>query len=264
MLTVSKLAGSSCLCCLNLSQSPLISIMADLEPPGKKKRLSLSIRRRKQEAETSTSRFEATREDELESLSKTFVPKNTSISLNCSFLIYTDWIEHCQEIADRDYKPEDLWLCRDNVSVTKVQARIITIAEEQQLWDCGVLGTSNPTSLLSAVFYYCGLHLCLRGGDEHHSLKLSQFVVKTVENPSATSETIKCLTYNEQNQVKECSLLYNQQARHQRRAAWNPQEKRIKLEKCLSLSTFKEWTVVLLILIFHLSYHYCVILMLLF
>lgn len=88
-------------------------------------------------------------------------------------------------------------LHKDGIGVAKVQARTVTIAEEQQLWDSGVLGTANPTSLLNAVFNYCGLHLCLRGGDEHHSLKLSQFVVKTVENPSATNKTIKCLTYNE-------------------------------------------------------------------
>ena len=75
-------------------------IMAGLEPPSKKKRLSLSLTKRNQEAETSTSRFEATHEDEFESLSKRFVPKNTSISLKWSFWIFTDWIEHCQEIAD--------------------------------------------------------------------------------------------------------------------------------------------------------------------
>ena len=57
----------------------------------------------------------------------------------------------------------------------------------------------NSKSYLTTQYciYYCGLHLCLRGGDEHRSLKLSQFVVKTVENPSATNKTIKCLTYNE-------------------------------------------------------------------
>ena len=64
-------------------------VMADLEPPSKKKRLSLSLTKRNQEAETSTSRFEATHEDEFESLSKRFVPKNTSISLKWSFRIYS-------------------------------------------------------------------------------------------------------------------------------------------------------------------------------
>ena len=73
-------------------------------------------------------------------------------------------------------------LHKDGVGVSKVQARTITIVKEQHLWNCGVLGTSNPTSVLNAVFYYCGLHLCLRGGDEYHILKLSQFVVKTIES----------------------------------------------------------------------------------
>ena len=42
-----------------------------------------------------------------------------------------------------------------------------------------------------------------------------------------------------------------------------PQEKRIKLEKCLSILTFKEWMVIPLISIFNLSYRFCVILLML-
>ena len=39
----------------------------------------------------------------------------------------------------------------------------------------GVLGISNPTALLNAVFYLNGKVLCLRGGKEHKLLKVAQF-----------------------------------------------------------------------------------------
>ena len=76
-----------------------------------------------------------------------------------------------------------------------MQARIVTIAEEEQLWASGAIGTETPEALQNAVFFYCGIYLCLRGGEEH---RLSQFKVEEVENPHDTSETIKCLTYTEQ------------------------------------------------------------------
>ena len=254
-------------------QSALQRVMAGIEPPNKKKRLSLSLPKRKQLPPTTTSgsRFDTTSHDDLEVFSKKFVPKNTSVALNWAFRIFSHWVDHSQGINGRNYKPEDLWLCRDaesfcemmslfclevkqkngnpytpksilqiltnlqsyahsqdsesfpfmnqkdarfkrihdvvdnvsrqlhedEVGVSKVQARSVTVAEEQQLWESGVIGTSTPTSLLNAVFYYCGLHLCLRGGDEHRNLKLSQFVIRTVENPTASNESIKCLVYTE-------------------------------------------------------------------
>ena len=38
----------------------------------------------------------------------------------------------------------------------------------------GTLGTGSP-SLMNAVFYNNGKILCLRGGEEHRKLKISQF-----------------------------------------------------------------------------------------
>lgn len=55
---------------------------------------------------------------------------------------------------------------------------VITIAEEQQLSDTGV------TAHTSCRIFFCGLHLCLRGGDEHRDL---EFVIKDVENQSAAT-----------------------------------------------------------------------------
>jgi len=46
--------------------------------------------------------------------------------------------------------------------------------EEDQLWDTGVIGTTNPAALLYAVFFYNGKNFCLRGSVEHRGLKLTQ------------------------------------------------------------------------------------------
>ena len=143
-----------------------------------------------------------------------FVPKNTTASLNWAFRIFSDWLDHCKQVGDRNYEKEDLWLCRDpeylstmlslfcvevkqrngnpytpksilqvvtnlqhysrtqdsnslhfmntkdvrfsrihtvldnvarqlhkdGVGVSKVQARVITM-EEEQLWEKGIIGT---------------------------------------------------------------------------------------------------------------------------
>ena len=46
--------------------------------------------------------------------------------------------------------------------------------EENQLWESGVLGVHNPKVLLHTVFFLNGKTFCLRGGEEHRNLKLSQ------------------------------------------------------------------------------------------
>ena len=46
--------------------------------------------------------------------------------------------------------------------------------EEIQLWTLGVMGIDTPLALFRAVFFYNGKLFCLRGGEEHRNLKLSQ------------------------------------------------------------------------------------------
>lgn len=53
--------------------------------------------------------------------------------------------------------------------------------EEDELWSSGVLNINTPLGLLRAVFYYNGKCLCLRGGQEHRCLKLSQ--LKWMKSP---------------------------------------------------------------------------------
>ena len=53
-------------------------------------------------------------------------------------------------------------------------AEAITKEEEAQLMEQGVLGTDSPRALLRAAFFLNGKNFCLRGGEEHRCLKLSQ------------------------------------------------------------------------------------------
>ena len=65
-------------------------------------------------------------------------------------------------------------LQESGVGAQKQQAETFTIEEENTLWESGVLGLENPKNLLHAVFYGNGKNFCLRGGNEHRDLKLSQ------------------------------------------------------------------------------------------
>ena len=61
----------------------------------------------------------------------------------------------------------------------------ITIEEENMLWDKGVLGESDPQTLLDTVLFLCEIHFALCSGQEHCSLKLSQFELQTDEDGSS-------------------------------------------------------------------------------
>lgn len=54
------------------------------------------------------------------------------------------------------------------------QTEILTTKDEQLLWQSGVVNTTTPRGLLNAAFYVVGKMFCLRGGQEHRFLKLSQ------------------------------------------------------------------------------------------
>ena len=71
------------------------------------------------------------------------------------------------------------------LGVKKRQAEPITIEEENTLWEKGVLGESDPQTLLDTVLFLCGIHFALRSGQEHRSLKLSQFELQTDEDGSS-------------------------------------------------------------------------------
>ena len=56
---------------------------------------------------------------------------------------------------------------------------VIIEAKEDKLWHAGVVSLDNPPGLLRPTFFYNGMNFCLRGGMEHHNLKLSQIQKET-------------------------------------------------------------------------------------
>ena len=57
--------------------------------------------------------------------------------------------------------------------------KIITVEMENKLWDMGILGESDPPTLLNTIVYLFGLHFALRGRDEHRRLRRSQLTIRT-------------------------------------------------------------------------------------
>lgn len=60
---------------------------------------------------------------------------------------------------------------RKGIGMTTKQAEIITIGEEDMLWEKGVLGDDTPRKLMRTVFYLVGLNFALRAGKEHRDLR---------------------------------------------------------------------------------------------
>ena len=54
------------------------------------------------------------------------------------------------------------------------ESEVLSKDEEKQRWEGGVLECNSPKALFRAVFFLNGKNFCLRGGDEHRSLKFSQ------------------------------------------------------------------------------------------
>ena len=77
----------------------------------------------------------------------------------------------------------DRMLCvlQESVGAERKWSDIFTPELENRLWSTQVLGMHSSESLLNAVFYLNGKGLCLRGVQEHHNLRFSQFVRE--ENP---------------------------------------------------------------------------------
>lgn len=52
----------------------------------------------------------------------------------------------------------------------------ITLQQEDKLWETGVLGDDNPTTLLRTIFYSAGKFFGLRGGKEHRELEFGKHI----------------------------------------------------------------------------------------
>ena len=58
--------------------------------------------------------------------------------------------------------------------------------DEAKLWEAGVLGDSNPTSLNHTVFYLTSQHFGTRGCQEHHQLRVEHLKIVKKSDGSET------------------------------------------------------------------------------
>ena len=72
-------------------------------------------------------------------------------------------------------------LRKSGVGANSSHTEDISKEDEEKLWSSGVLNVDDPNSLLRAVFFTCGKCFCLRGGQEHRDLILSQ--LERAHNP---------------------------------------------------------------------------------
>ena len=65
-------------------------------------------------------------------------------------------------------------LSRQGLGIEKNQADVITTEQEEILWSKGILGCSNPRTLLNTMVYLIGLHFALRAEQEHRNLRFGE------------------------------------------------------------------------------------------
>ena len=98
-----------------------------------------------------------------------------------------DEFKPLHQLLDNLYKE----LHSKGIGASKTQAALITKEEELKLWETGALGSSDPESLLNAVFFYNGINFTLRGGEEHRSLSLSQISFGQEEGKEGVVEFVE-------------------------------------------------------------------------
>ena len=73
-------------------------------------------------------------------------------------------------------------LTSDGIGAEARPTEGISTEEEAVLWETGTLNVTTPKGLLRAAFFVCGKCFCLRGGEEHRALGLSQ--LQRLKNPN--------------------------------------------------------------------------------
>ena len=99
----------------------------------------------------------------------------------------------------------------EGVGAFKKSARVISNEDEDMLWETTVVSFQSPKSLQNLLFFYTGLHLCLRGVQEHHDLKVHQFrrhpEVDTKKYDDSTYyEYVELISKNNQHRFKDIHM----------------------------------------------------------
>lgn len=86
-----------------------------------------------------------------------------------------------REVLDAKMKS----LSKQGIGLKRRPADIISIDQENIMWQKGMLGTDSPKRLLDTLLYILGLNFALRAAQEHRNLRVgenSQLTIKTAPN----------------------------------------------------------------------------------
>ena len=93
------------------------------------------------------------------------------------------------------------------IGAEKKSAPVITIEDEDLMWEKGVLSSSTPRSLQYAVFFYVGIHFSLRGGQEQRNLTVAQVrrnpLDVTLYDANTYYEYVEFISKNNQHRFKD-------------------------------------------------------------
>ena len=114
---------------------------------------------------------------------------NAEISTQVNFMRDREF-HGLRKILDSYYRK----LHQEGIGCSSKSTELLTREDEEKLWQSGVLNPNTPQGLLNCVFFLNGKNVCLRGGQEHRDLKLSQLKREVV----SVQGTMKvCYTYTE-------------------------------------------------------------------
>ena len=70
----------------------------------------------------------------------------------------------------------------EGASSAKRQAGVLTEADENALWERGLLGDETPQTLLGTIVFYNGLYFALRSRKKHCQLRREPCQIEVIEN----------------------------------------------------------------------------------
>ncbi len=90
--------------------------------------------------------------------------------------------------------------CASQVGADVKASRPLSYSDEDKMWESGMLGEDSPDKLRDTVMFLLGMHLALRGREEHHKLRCPPFDCQL--SVSQDSEDRKVLLYQEDPKTK--------------------------------------------------------------
>ena len=83
------------------------------------------------------------------------------------------------------------------------KAKSLTSAEEEELWNCGQLGSHSPQALVNTIWWQLTQHFGLRGRQEHHSMQVEDFVFQKDDDKNEFLTFAEGVTKTRQSGLKE-------------------------------------------------------------